>query len=162
MNLVISDVRLSFWQYLLLSLRFTFQTRPFLLVMLLPILGSIVAVCLSIVNGQPLSDLWHEVPFAVLFSVAFPFLIIWPTWRQYQQSTFLQEAVTYTLSEDGVQVVAPSFRTVADWQAIVQLRHFGNWLLLQTSAQTAFFLDLRQVQPPATALDVLDFLRQAS
>ncbi|AHJ96563.1 YcxB family protein [Hymenobacter swuensis] len=88
-----------------------------------------------------------------------PFLIVWSIWQQYQRSAFLQEAVTYTLDDNGVQVTAPSFHTTLDWEAIVQLRHYGNWLLLQTSAQTAFFLDMRRVQPPATPADVLGFFR---
>lgn len=162
MRLIIPDVRLSFWQYLLLSLRFTFQTRPLTLVMLLPVAGTLAVLGLSGFSWQSIADLWHGAPFALLFSVALPILLIWPTWQQYQRSTFLQEAVTYILDDDGVQVMAPSFRTTLSWEAVVQLRHFDNWLLLQTSAQTAFFLDLRRVQPPATAADVLDFFRQPS
>ncbi|RSK42420.1 YcxB family protein [Hymenobacter perfusus] len=143
-------------------MRFTFQTRPLALVMLLPVACTLAALGLSGFSWQSIVDFWHDAPLALLFSVALPVLLIWPTWQQYHRSTFLQEAVTYTLDDDGVQVTAPSFRTKLSWEAVVQLRHFGNWLLLQTSTQTAFFVDLRRVQSPATASDVLDFFRQSS
>ncbi|RSK48257.1 YcxB family protein [Hymenobacter rigui] len=162
MQLTISDVRLSFWQYLLLSLRFTFQTRPLMLVMLLPVAGTLAALGLSGFSWQSIADLWHGAPFALLFSVALPVLLIWPTWQQYRRSAFLQEAVTYVLDDDEVQVITPSSHTRLDWAAIVKLQHFGHWLLLQTSVQTAFFLDLRQVQAPATPADVLNFFRETT
>ncbi|UYZ65059.1 YcxB family protein [Hymenobacter weizhouensis] len=157
-------VQISFSQYLLTSLRFVFRVQPLLLIGLFPFFSVTGTVVVGLLGGSvSVTTMFREAPFqlvAAAFFALIPVLMVWSMWRQYRASTFLHEAPTYTLSSEGIAVQSASYSTELAWPAVTRAHRFGAWLLLQTSQNTAFFLDLRRVEAPATAEDVLTLLQR--
>ncbi|MBD2715577.1 hypothetical protein KBK19_11065 [Microvirga sp. STR05] len=44
------------------------------------------------------------------------------------------------------------------WQKFYRIRHIESWVLLYPNQEFCYYLDLRNVQPPATASQVLNLL----
>ena len=162
MTITISGVQVDFGRYLALNLRYSLRRKPLLVVLLVPWLSFMWSAGKLLTGPASIVDILKQNPLGMLFMLFFlllPVLIVWGTWRQYQASSLLHSPVDYVLDATGVCVRGPAINTDLAWAAFTRVDQFGSWLLLQTSGQSAFFLDLRQVPAPAGPTEVLELIR---
>ena len=79
----------------------------------------------------------------------------------YRQSPTAQHRACFEVWLDGVLVQQEGQQTYWPWNALYRIRRISYWLLLYTSVEDCYYLDLRQVQLPATSADLLALLRLA-
>ncbi|WP_177189806.1 hypothetical protein [Hymenobacter actinosclerus] len=158
----IPEVQVNFRRYLALSLRYTFRRKPLTTILLVPWLLSVWLAGTLFTGPVTVLDFLQKEPLGTLFILFFlllPLLTVWGTRRQYQASSLLQHAADYILSATGVGIRGPVVNADLAWPAFTRADRFGSWLLLQTSEQSAFFLDLEQVAAPANSADALAMIQ---
>jgi hypothetical protein len=79
--------------------------------------------------------------------------------RSYEAGRAYLAPTTYILSEEGLSVFSAAVNSQVQWGAFRRATALDGWWHLQTTAG-GYFVDARQVQPPATAADVTDLLRR--
>ncbi|MFD2786017.1 hypothetical protein [Hymenobacter rubripertinctus] len=162
MTIVIPQVRVDFRRYLALSLRYSFRRKPLMAVLLVPWLTFMWSAGALLTGPTSVIDVLKQNPLGMLFMLFFlllPVLLVWGTWQQYQASSLLLNPADYVLNATGVSVRGPAMNTDLMWPAFTRADQFGSWLLLQASEQSAFFLDLQRIAPPATPADVLELVK---
>ncbi|UOQ55357.1 hypothetical protein [Hymenobacter cellulosivorans] len=159
---VFPNVRTSFPEYARTSLVFTFKSNPLLWVILLPVFNGLFALYVLLTGQRTLPELWDANKMSLLMLL---FVLGWPVllWRslrkQYDASPALRSGARYTLSDEGMAVLHALGHEDYTWSAVTQAWHIGSWLILLTSQNVGYFLNLRELAGPAQATDVLALLR---
>ncbi|TGE08087.1 hypothetical protein [Hymenobacter fodinae] len=78
--------------------------------------------------------------------------------RAFRQHAQSQPATGFELTADTVIIRQGSHCRTVRWQDFYSIQHVSDWLLLYTSVEHCYYLNLQQVQPPNTAADVLGLL----
>ncbi|MCC3158352.1 hypothetical protein LJ737_13975 [Hymenobacter sp. 15J16-1T3B] len=157
--IAIPDVRLAFGQYFLLAWRFTLKTNPALWVVLLPLLSVVSGIISFITKPHLLGEALREPPLVFIILLGSLLLIPFQMRKQYRRTPLLSGSTSYELSDNGLRVVNEQQNTQLDWQVLPRAYQFGHWLILNGGGQQGFFLDLRRVQPPYAADNVLRLLQ---
>ena len=162
MTIVIPQARIAFGSYLILSLRYSVRRKPLIAIALVPWLLSVWTVGILLTRPVAMVNFLKNAPLGSLFMLFYlllPLLTVWGTWRQYKTSNFLQHAAVYTLNADGVSIRSLGINIDLQWGAFIRADRFGSWLLLQTSEQSAFFLDLQQAAAHTNPVEILEMVK---
>jgi hypothetical protein len=90
-------------------------------------------------------------------SLAYQWVEYRRAFRQYAQE---QPATGFELGVNTVVILRENHHRVISWHEFYSVQHVSHWLLLYTSIEHCYYLNLLQVQPPATAADVLALVPQ--
>jgi hypothetical protein len=80
--------------------------------------------------------------------------------RAFRQHAKAQLATSFELNADTVVIQQENHHRTLGWRDFYSIQHVSDWVLLYTSVEHCYYLNLKQVQAPATAADVLSLLRQ--
>ncbi|AII50985.1 hypothetical protein [Hymenobacter sp. APR13] len=80
--------------------------------------------------------------------------------RAFRQSPTAGLNTRFEIIESGVVVEHQGRFTTFLWPELYRVRHLRPWLLLYPNPEYCYYLDLRNVNPPASAADVLQLLEQ--
>jgi len=162
MNITFKDVQLSFREYATTSLTYAFKSRPVLWVLLIPVLMGFVCWGFVLLGPLPAMEaigvLSWQLWFFTLFSIGLPYSF----WRNYQKSyyssQFLQVPTTYTFTDESIQMESSVMQAQFSWQTAGELYQLAPYAFLMSSNLTAYILDFRCLQAPATAQDFMALL----
>ncbi|UOQ74606.1 hypothetical protein [Hymenobacter cellulosilyticus] len=82
----------------------------------------------------------------------------WEYRRAYRQDPVRQRPTSFVVEQAGVHVTQNGMQRFFSWAGFYSVQPVGNWLLLYTSPEHCYYLNLDLVQPPATAAQVLALL----
>ncbi|MBX0291982.1 hypothetical protein K3G63_16135 [Hymenobacter sp. HSC-4F20] len=121
-----------------------------------------VQLWLGVLAGAAGYFIWFEpaggVGYLLVFSV-FTALGLLYQWWEYRRA-FLQyqrrpQPLGFRVSEAGLAVQWPQGWQRLPWPTLTRVQQVGDWLLLYPGPDFCYYLDLRQVPAPYTAVDVL-------
>ncbi|AHJ96562.1 hypothetical protein [Hymenobacter swuensis] len=121
-----------------------------------------VQLWLGLLAGAVGYCIWFEptggVGYLVIFSLFTGLGLLYQWWeyrrafREYQQRP---QPLGFRVSETGLAVQWPQGWQRLHWHSLTRVQQVGDWLLLYPGPDFAYYLDLRQVPEPYTAVDVL-------
>jgi hypothetical protein len=119
-----------------------------------------VLFCIGLVSATlTLYALRQGVVMYVLLLIIFTPLGLLHRRRKYRQAFQEHQAqpqpLAYRLSEVGLGVQWPQGWQRLPWHSLTRVQQVGDWLLLYPGPDFCYYLDLRQVPEPYTAVDVL-------
>ena len=79
----------------------------------------------------------------------------WEYRRAFQEYQRQPQPLGYRVSETGLGVQWPQGWQRLPWSGLTRVRQVNDWLLLYPGPDFCYYLDLRRVPPPHTAVDVL-------
>lgn len=83
----------------------------------------------------------------------------WWEYRQaYQKMPDKQQATSFTAESHGITVTQNGHSRFFRWADFYSIQRVPGWLLLYTSVEHCYYLNLSLVQPPATAADIEQLL----
>ncbi|UOQ82820.1 YcxB family protein [Hymenobacter sp. 5414T-23] len=80
--------------------------------------------------------------------------------RAFRQHAQAQPATGFELDANAVIIQQENHRRTLGWRDFYSIQRVSDWVLLYTSVEHCYYLNLTQVQTPATAADVLALLPQ--
>ncbi|MBD2715567.1 hypothetical protein KBK19_11015 [Microvirga sp. STR05] len=78
--------------------------------------------------------------------------------KAFRQSPTAGLNTRFEVLETGIIVEHEGRFTTFLWREFYRIRHIESWVLLYPNQEFCYYLDLRNVQPPATASQVLNLL----
>jgi hypothetical protein len=97
----------------------------------------------------------------VLYALLRAWLVRWMLRRGYAKNTALQQPVDFTLTPDEIKLQSGLGQFSGRWASIKRAVLVApDWLLLYPNEAACYYLDLRQLQAPATFADVEQLLAQ--
>ncbi|UOQ55359.1 hypothetical protein [Hymenobacter cellulosivorans] len=82
----------------------------------------------------------------------------WDYRRAYRQGPVRQRPTSFLVEPPGVHVTQDGTQRFFSWAELYSVQIVGSWVLLYTSVEHCYYLNLELVQPPATAAQVLGLL----
>ncbi|MCA8829141.1 hypothetical protein [Hymenobacter pini] len=79
----------------------------------------------------------------------------WEYRRAFREYQAQPQPLAYRISEAGLAVQWPQGWQRLPWHSLTRVQQVGDWLLLYPGPDFAYYLDLRRVPEPYTAVDVL-------
>lgn len=167
MRIVFRNVHLSFQEYALVNLKYTGRRQKAKL-LLFPLLF-ILCIAFQAYNNPAAPDAYpistgEQIGlylFITLLVVAMAVFIFRRSLRQrYDRTQFLQKPATYTFTDAGIMIEAPSAQGFNSWDTIDSLLLMKHLAVLTTRNFTVYFLDFRCLEASATQDDFLALLQQ--
>lgn len=164
MEIVFENVYLSFKEYVLLNLRYSFKTKPLLVgrLFLFPLAaaGLWIYVLANLQLSEALQALGLQLALFTLLGIFTP-VSAWRGFRRnYESTKFLQAPTTYRFSDEGVRIDSPFLQASFPWETIRDLHVVKLQAVLLSSDLTGFFLDFRCLKAPSTKADFLALLQR--
>ncbi|OWP63226.1 hypothetical protein CDA63_10250 [Hymenobacter amundsenii] len=98
---------------------------------------------------------------AVLYGLSRAALMRWQLRRGYTRNAGLQQPLDFRLTNSEIIGRSPQGQFSSKWPQLKRAVWVGtDWLLLYPTETACYYLDLRQLQPPATPADVARLLAQ--
>ncbi|MDF7810360.1 hypothetical protein [Hymenobacter sp. YC55] len=80
--------------------------------------------------------------------------------RAYQQSPTASRPTSFTILEHGVVIEQQHEFFTLLWSDFYHIRRVGRWWLLYPNADYCYYLNMRNIMPPATEADLLELLHE--
>jgi hypothetical protein len=80
--------------------------------------------------------------------------------RAFRKHAQAQPTTGFELDAATVVILQGNHRRTVGWHDFYSVQHVSDWVLLYTSVEHCYYLNIKQVQPPATAAEVLALLPQ--
>ncbi|TGE25443.1 hypothetical protein E5K00_09715 [Hymenobacter aquaticus] len=86
----------------------------------------------------------------------------WEYRRAYRQGPAQQASTSFAAEARGIYVEQAGKRRFYRWQEFYSIQPVGHWLLLYTSVEHCYYLDLNRIEQPATADELRALLPAAA
>lgn len=134
------DTLLTKKDYTIYLYRHTYK-RPYTVI--ITIIG-LFLVLLSTLDFMSVINVYEEKPFLELgiglFLLLSPTISILIARNSYYSNPSLRHNITYTFGEDEIKIKGLTFESAMQWNHIVKLKEFNNYLLLYSSKKIASFV----------------------
>ncbi|WP_157547621.1 hypothetical protein [Hymenobacter sp. DG25A] len=102
---------------------------------------------------------WLSWAFLTLFFTGIGLLYQLYEYRKaYRQISARLHPSQFRVSQNGVKLTFPRGEAFYTWSEFYRIQHLSPWLLLYTSVEHSYYLDMRRIAPPATSADLLALL----